>query len=172
MPDTFSCFLALNYNWTVPWKNRLARGWQFSGVTRGQTGAPFTPGIALVTGGDITGSASFGTRLVVNDATARLIERFRAPARGELGNIGTNIYRGPGFLNHDLSLYRNFKLERTNTQLRFETYNTMNQTQFSGQSTTARFENAGGTNQIDPLFLEPTSARSQRRIQIAIRVTF
>ena len=25
--------------------------------------------------------------------------------------------------------------------------------------------------QIDPLFLEPTSARSQRRIQIAIRVT-
>jgi len=164
--------LAVNYNWTVPWKHRLARGWQFSGVTRGQTGAPFTPGIALVTGGDITGSASFGTRLVVMDPAAPLTERFRAPARGELGNIGTNIYRGPGFLNHDLSLYRNFKLERTNTQLRLETYNTLNHTQYSSQSTTARFENAGATNQIDPLFLEPTNARSQRRIQIAIRVTF
>ena len=129
-------------------------------------------GISLVNGGDITGSASFATRLVVADPTLPLTERFRAPARGELGNIGTNIYRGPGFLNHDLSAYRNFKWERLNTQLRFETYNTLNHTQYSGLSTSTRFNTAGATEQIDPLFLEPTSARSQRRIQIAIRVTF
>ena len=35
-----------------------------------------------------------------------------------------------------------------------------------------RFNTVGSTEQIDPLFLEPTSARNQRRIPIAIRVTF
>jgi len=164
--------VGINYNRTVPWKHRLARGWQFAGITRGQTGASFTPGISLVNGGDITGSASFGTRLVVTDPNLPPTERFRAPARGELGNLGTNSFRGPGFLNHDLSVYRNLKWERVYTQLRFESYNTLNHTQFSGLSTGARFNAAGATEQIDSLFLEPTSARNQRRVQIAIRVTF
>lgn len=164
--------VGINYNWTLPWKHRLARGWQFSGITRGQTGAPFTPGITLVTGGDVTGSGSFPARLAVTDPSLPPTERFRAPARGELGNLGTNSFRGPGFLNHDLSVYRNFKWERVNTQLRFESYNTLNHTQFSGLSTGTRFNTVGSTEQIDPLFLEPTSARNQRRIQIAIRVTF
>ena len=114
----------------------------------------------------------FPTRLVVTDPTLSPTERFRAPARGELGNLGTNSFRGPGFLNHDLSVYRNFKWERVNTQLRFESYNSLNHTQFSGPSTGTRFNTVGSTEQIDPLFLEPTSARNQRRIQIAIRVTF
>lgn len=151
--------VGINYNWILPGKNRLARGWQLSGITR-------------VTGGDVTGSGSFPTRLVVTDPSLPPTERFRAPARGELGNLGTNSFRKPRFPNHDLSVYRNLKWERVHTQLRFESYNTLNHTQFSALSTGTRFNTVGSTEQIEPLFLKPSSARNQRRIPIAIRVTF
>ena len=81
-------------------------------------------------------------------------------------------FRVPGFLSHDLAVYRNFKWERVQTQLRFKSYNTLNHTQFSGLSTGTCLNTVGSTEQIDLLFLEPTSARHQRRIRIAIRVTF
>jgi hypothetical protein len=55
-------------------------------------------------------------------------------------------------------------------QLRFETYNTFNHTQFLDLHRTARFDPIG--NQVDPLFLTPASARSARRIQLALRLTW
>ncbi|MBM3766594.1 MAG: hypothetical protein FJW32_14490 [Acidobacteria bacterium] len=164
--------IALNYNWTMPFKrNALVKGWQVSGITRGQSGAPFTPGYTLINGADITGSSSQAARLVVIDPTAPPDTRFRAPARGEFGNLGNNTFRGPGFLNHDISLYRNFrlKIERMTAQLRFETYNTFNHTQYSSVSQSTRWDGAGATTQTDPLFLEPTAARPPRRIQLAVR---
>jgi hypothetical protein len=60
--------------------------------------------------------------------------------------------------------------ERWNGQLRLESYNTFKHTQFSGLDTTARFDSQG--NQVNQLFLQPTSARSPRRIQLALRVNF
>lgn len=164
--------IALNYNWTMPFKrNALVKGWQVSGITRGQSGAPFTPGYTLINGADISGSGSQTARLVVIDPTAPPDTRFRAPARGEFGNLGNNTFRGPGFLNHDISLYRNFRLrtERMTAQLRFETYNTFNHTQHSAISQSTRWDGAGATTQTDPLFLEPTAARPPRRIQLAVR---
>ena len=94
--------MRINYNGTLTGKNRLAREWQFSGIT-------------LVTGGDVTGSGSFPTRLVVTDPTLPPTKRCRAPARAELENLGTNSFPGPGLLNHDLSVSRNFKWERIHT---------------------------------------------------------
>jgi hypothetical protein len=166
--------IALNYNWTSPLRRNIwLGGWQISGITRGQSGAPFTPGYTLVNGADITGSGSQAARLVVVDPAAPIEERFRAPLRGEVGNLGANTLRQPGFLNHDISLYRNFRLtERWQTQFRFETYNTFNHTQYSGVSTGTRWETAGATQQSDPLFLEPIAARPPRRIQLAIRINF
>ncbi|MBM3785116.1 MAG: hypothetical protein FJW30_12190 [Acidobacteria bacterium] len=166
--------IAVNYNWTMPFKrNPWVRGWQVSGITRGQSGAPFTPGYTLVNGADITGSASQTARLVVVDPSAPPEQRFRAPMRGEAGNLGNNTFRHPGFLNFDVSLYRNFKItERTGAQLRFETYNSLNSAQFSQVSTSTRWERAGETVQSDPLFLEPIAARPPRRIQLAVRFNF
>ncbi|MBL8229656.1 MAG: carboxypeptidase regulatory-like domain-containing protein [Bryobacterales bacterium] len=165
--------IAVNYNWVMPWKkNVLARGWQVSGITRGQSGAPFTPGYTLVNGADITGSSSQAARLVVVDGNAPIEQRFRAPMRGELGNLGNNTMRHPGFLNFDISLYRNFKWERWSSQLRLETYNSFNHPQFSSVSTGTRWEGAGSTEQTDPLFGEPISARPPRRIQLALRINW
>lgn len=163
--------LAINYNWKLPFdRNILVKGWQLSGITRGQTGAPFTPGYTLVNGADITGSGSQGARLVVADPTAPVETRFRAPARGEVGNLGTNTLRHPGFLNFDVSIYRDMKFERVTTTLRFETYNTFNHTQYSAVSANTRWDGAGSTVQTDPLFLEPVSARTPRRIQLALQL--
>jgi hypothetical protein len=77
----------------------------------------------------------------------------------------------PGFDNWDMALYRRVSVtERIAAQLRFETYNTFNHTQFSNLSTTATFNPAG--KQIDPLFLTPTAARSSRKVQLAIRLNW
>ena len=55
-------------------------------------------------------------------------------------------------------------------EFRCESFNTFNHTQFSTLSTQAKFDLQG--NQVDPLFLEPTAARSPRRVQLALRLNF
>jgi len=172
--------LNLRYNWQLPklgkklHSRRLGRftdDWEFAGIYRLMSGAPFTPGFSTVDGQDITGTPSESARIDVADPAAPPLERFGRPARGTFGNAGANILRGPGTNNWDLSLYRTLRLpERKTLQLRFETYNTFNHTQFSSLSTTARFDQQGV--QIDPLFLEPTNARSARRIQFALRMNW
>ncbi len=148
-------------------------GWELAGISRGQSGAPFTPGYTLTTGVDITGTPTEGARLNLLDPSAAATDRFSAPVRGEGGNLGTNTLRGPGFFNWDISVFRNIRFkESRNLELRFESYNTLNHPQFSSLSTTARFDTAGTTTQTDPLFLQPTSARSPRRIQLAVRFNF
>lgn len=150
----------------------LTDGWELSSIARFSSGAAFTPGYALVSGTDITGTPNESARVVVLPGPALPdTERFAPPERGTFGNAGAGILRGPGFANLDLSLYRVLKLtERRTLQLRFESYNTLNHTQFSGVSQTARFDAAGA--QIDPLFLQPTSSRSPRRVQLALRLNF
>ncbi|MCX6633667.1 MAG: hypothetical protein NT090_01010, partial [Acidobacteria bacterium] len=117
--------------------------------------------------------ASQGARIVVLDPKADPLYRFGPPARGTVGNAGVGVLRGPGFFNLDLSLFRTVSLkERKTVQLRFETYNTLNHAQFSAVSQQARFDSASSTTQIDPMFLEPTAARSARRVQLALRLNW
>ncbi|MBI3473255.1 MAG: TonB-dependent receptor [Candidatus Solibacter usitatus] len=172
--------LSLRYYWALPRPGkasghrglgRLTDGWELSGISRFMSGAPFTPGYSLVSGVDITGTPSESARVVVVDPRADPVQRFTAPQRGMFGNAGVGVLTGPGVNNWDISLYRQFRLaERRTAQLRFETYNTFNHTQFRTLSTTARFDPQGA--QVDPLFLEPTESRGPRRIQLALRVNW
>jgi hypothetical protein len=173
---------SLRYTWQLPGlKNRIgfrplaivASDWEISGTSRFQTGGPFTPGYALADYVDVLGGASVesnGTRMDVIDPNAPPALRFGRPARGDWGNAGMNILRKPGINVWDVSLYRALRFtERFKGQLRFESYNTFNHTQFNAVNQTARWQ---GQNQIDPTFLEPTSAVNPRRIQLAVRVSF
>jgi len=176
--------LSASYHWNLPKPSKtmqfrpvhwLADNWEISGVTRMSTGGPFTPGYSLINSlPSPTGSQSESARVdVVNpDAPAGL--RFGPPRQGppaSIGNLGRNTLTGPGVDNWDVSLYRNLQVsERFKAQLRFESYNTFNHTQFSGIDTGLRFDPAG--NQANPLFMQPTSARPPRRIQLAIRLSF
>ena len=171
---------SLRYNWTLPKPGKLLEsrtlglvtdGWELSGITRVMSGAPFTPGYSLVTPIEISGTPSEAARLRLLDPNAPAVSRFGAPLPGTFGNLGVNTLRGPGTHNWDISMNRQLKFtERWTGQLRFESYNTFNHTQFSGLDTTARFDAQG--SQVNPLFLQPTSARSPRRIQLALRVNF
>ena len=171
---------SVRYNWTLPNPGKMLQmralgrvtdGWELSGITRTMSGGPFTPGYSLVNGIEITGTPSEGARVRVLDPSAPAVSRFGAPLVGTFGNAGVNILKGPGVNNWDISLNRQMKFtDRWTGQLRFESYNTFNHTQFSGLDTTARFDTQG--NQVNPVFLQPTSARSPRRIQLALRVNF
>jgi hypothetical protein len=109
----------------------------------------------------------------VLDPNAAPLERFRPPDKYSFGNAGPGILRLPGIANWDISLYRNIRLrERRSLQLRWETYNTFNHTQFSNVLQTAKFQSATNWTQVDPLFLQPTSARAARTMQIAVRLNF
>ena len=67
-------------------------------------------------------------------------------------------------------------------QLRFETYNTFNHTQWSPYDTGLNFQllspqpDPAAPNkaykQINPLFMQPNAARPPRRAQISARLTF
>ena len=154
-----------------PLLGAVTDGWELAGTTRLQTGGPFTPGITTVDGANLTGTPSEGARVNVGDPTADELLRFTRPARGTFGNAGTGILRGPGVHNWDISLYRTVKIaERKDLQLRFETYNTFNHTQWSSQYTTAKFDLTG--KQVDEVFLTPSAARPPRRVQLALRLNF
>ena len=60
--------------------------------------------------------------------------------------------------------------ERFNGQLRFETYNTFNHTQFNGVNSTAQFNTKA--QQINTAFMLPNGARPPRCVQLAFRLLF
>ena len=129
-------------------------GWEMAGISRFTTGGAFTPGLSTVDGQDITGTPSENARLYVLNPDAPPLERFGRPARGTFGNVGVGVLRLPGMNNWDISVYKSVRItERIRTQLRLESYNTFNHSQFSSVTSTARFSAQGV--QVDPLFLEP-----------------
>jgi hypothetical protein len=177
-PQVFSA----NYRWALPKfrsLRRITENWELTGITRFQSGSPYTPGFSLVSGVDVTGSTSASTRPNVKDPHAPAIaDRFgpivigtTQPTVPMFGNAGKNILSQPGIANFDMSLSKNFRIaERINSTFRFETYNTFNHTQFSSTDNTLRFD--AKAVQINPLFGEPTAARAARRIQLSLRLSF
>jgi len=176
----------------------VADGWALSGVLRMMTGGPTTPGYSLVNGiASPTGSPDDGARAevvnpdaplgpVINGNTITTTTRFGPapePANQakvpwaipsntpQLGNLGKNTMYGPGTNNWDLSLYRNVKFsERVTSQLRLETYNTFNHSQWSGYNTSLQFNSAGAM--VNTPFDTPNGARPPRRMQVALRLWF
>jgi hypothetical protein len=171
---------SVRYTWLLPRPGEryglrplswIADGWEMAGISRFSTGGAFTPGLSTVDGQDITGTPSEGARPLILDPTASPLDRFGRPVRGSFGNTGVGVLRLPGVNNWDMSIYRELKFtERTKVQLRLESYNTFNHTQFSGLTTTARFNSQG--QQVDPLFLHSSAARSPRRVQLAMRLNW
>jgi hypothetical protein len=179
----------INWLWSLPqrqWSFKPAgvalNGWQLSGITTFQSGAPVNVGYSLVTARDLSGTPSIAPRiLVVGDPVLPKGERtfnqnfrtdvFRVPSAGTLGFLSKNMLAGPGINNWDLALFKNFVIkEGLRLQFRSELYNAFNHTQFSAYDSTARFDAAG--NQVNTRFGQFTAARDPRIAQLAIRVMF
>jgi hypothetical protein len=96
----------------------------------------------------------------------------RPVGRGDIGNSCNNAkFILPGFNNHDLSLFKVFKItEHKTLQFRWETFNTLNHTQFSTVGTTAQFNPAG--QQTNSTFGKVTAARDGRKMMFGLKFQF
>jgi len=146
---------ALNYSYDIPKVAPMLKmkklspvidGWNISGITTAISGAPFTPGFSTTNGLDITGSPNEGARIdVVGDPFKNVPAglyfnpaAFSRPAVGTIGNAGTNIIYGPGYVNYDLTLAKTIPIglsEKRAIKLKLEAFNAFNHTQFSGINT-------------------------------------
>jgi hypothetical protein len=194
--------LSVNYNYVVPdlsqkWDNLFVQtvfdGWQVSGITSALTGTWTTFGYGF-TGApfnDMTGGPGGSRVAIVCDPTLpggeRTLERqFRTECiqmpgpttdANDIYYLGTDSnaqWVSPGYINHDLTLFKNFRMGGSrNLQFRMEFYNLLNSDQFTGVDTGAQFNFATGA-QTDTAFgtVTGTRAASARVIQLGLRFTF
>jgi hypothetical protein len=188
----------LNYVYRLPqfsrlWNNGFSRkafdGWELSGITRFQSGAPLGFSYTTVAGTDLTGTsgvAGVDSRVVLigNPNLSRgertIYRAFRTevvkpPDRETfgIGNAPKDPIRGPGVNNWDISLFKNTAVThdgKHRLQFRFEMYNAFNHTQFSAEDTAARFDPQ--SNNVNGRFGQYTAARDARRIQAGLKYMF
>ncbi len=160
----------------------LTEGWAISGITRATTGFP----VRLHVDGDnsLTGSIPNGVNNHSEDlpdyngAPLNLngnprnglpylnVSAFSDNALGTPGNASRRSFSGPGELNFDMALLRNFKFSETKAlQFRLETFNTFNHAQFFGPaSVEGDYDSA--------LFGHVVKAQPPRLIQVALKFTY
>jgi hypothetical protein len=97
-----------------------------------------------------------------------------APLGSTAGEIGRNPFTGPGINNFDLALMKDVHItESKYIEMRFETYNTFNHTQFTPYSFQPNNDIGGVVADInDPRFGTVISAAGGRVIQLAGKIYF
>jgi len=153
-------------------------GWQISGITSLNTGLPQRVTSAL--GVDWAGLGTVGASaapirpdMVSNPNQGAPGDRFQffntnsfqAVPNGEtrLGNAPSTSVIGPGLHTWNISMYKNFRFEKgRSAQLRVESFNTFNHTNWGSVST-----GLGNTN-----FGQVISTRDPRRLQLGLKVGF
>ncbi len=158
---------------------KVLGGWQVNGIFSAYGGTPFTvtasssslnaPGESQTADqvkATVTKLGGIGANSPYYDASA-----FAAVTQVRYGTSGRDILFGPGLVNVDASLFRNFRItERWGAQLRGECYNLSNTPHFSNPSANV---SSGG-------FLTITSALSrannveggERQFRVALRISF
>jgi hypothetical protein len=170
----------------------LFNNWQVSGIYTAQSGAPLGITYNYAPAQDITGSTDAGrVNLIANPVLPKDQRTFSqafntaaitapSPVVCQVpntpfscwGNAAKDVFRGPGLNNFDVSLFKNmpFKEGRVRAQLRVESYNIFNHTQFTAVGTTATFSATG--QQTNGTFGQYTAAANPRNLQLALRVMF
>ena len=139
-------------------------GWQVSGIVTMESGLPININLGGAQGGngisggnnrpDLVGSVSYPHTVAQWFSPSA----FAAPAIGAWGTLGHNALRGPGRDNWNLSLFKEFTLSESRgsrLELRLETFNTWNHTQYNGVSTSLTSSDFGRvTSAFDPRILQ------------------
>ena len=159
---------AVNFIYDIPFlrnsSNRLLKstigGWEVSGIVTVTSGLPINP---QLTGGQSSNGLNNATNRpdrvssVSYPRTAAEwfnIAAFAPPPSGAWGNAAHNSLRGPGRNNWNLSLFKSFVLNETRGsrfELRAESFNTWNHTEFNQVSNALGSKNFGQvTSAFDP----------------------
>jgi len=163
-------------------KKWLTQGWVISGITRATSGFPVT----LRVDGDnsLMGSVPNGVNnrsLDLPDYNGQALslnsnprnglvyfntDAFAPNAIGTAGDASRRSFSGPGELNFDLALLRNFKFSETRAlQFRLESFNTFNHAQFFGPASV-------NGDISSALFGQVVKAQPPRLLQLALKYTF
>jgi hypothetical protein len=182
--------VAINYSYRIPGLSHdavtraLTDNWQISGISSILSGPHQGFTLALTGVSNVNGSVGgAGSRVdILCDpnlprSERTLLRQFKTECIGppsdpnRIGNSTNDEYIGPGYINHDFSLFRNIPISGSKTlQFRFEMYNALNSMQVSTVNTAATFDTSG--KQTNAAFGQVTAARDSRRIQLALRFTF
>src|SRR5271169_4343947 len=145
-------------------------GWQVSGIVTMESGLPININLSGWQGGNGVGGNN-RPNLTGTLTTPHLVNEwfspgaFTAPAAGAWGTIPHNDLRGPGRDNWNLSLFKRFNLWESRgsyLELRLETFNTWNHTQFQNIDSTLG----------DSRFGQVTSAFDPRILQLGGKIYF
>ena len=158
-----------SFSWLCPYRNRLVHGWQIAGTNRFYTGAPFT---TVVTSANLNlGEASRPNRIgkgtLPNPGPNMWFDVPDFPVVPDgsfaFGNAGRNVLDGPGRIEVNLSLLKNFAVrEQHRFQFRWELFNVLNHANFGLPANAVNAVNAGTL----------LSADSGRLMQFALRYSF
>jgi hypothetical protein len=190
--------LVINYNYELPkasdrWNNLFSRlaldGWQVSGITvvQSQPRGGFTYTFTGAPTNDLSGNGGQRRVSVVCDPNLPSDERtfdrqFRTecitPGGGPgdpfyLGSSTNDEYHPPGYINHDITFFKNFAIGTRSLQFRAELYNAFNTTQYQDVDTSAVFDFNTGL-QTDTNFGRITGVRpnTNRIVQLGLRFRF
>jgi hypothetical protein len=161
------------------WTERVAGGWQLSGITTFATGLP----VQITEGNDVSLAGSIGTDVpnftpgkIINNSDPRSgqpyfnTSLFTFENPGQIGNSNRRFFHGPGLNNWDMALLKNISLTESKLiELRFEAFNIFNHAQFKG----ANPSNPAAFGSIDSSsFGKITAANDPRILQVAAKFRF
>jgi hypothetical protein len=139
-------------------------GWKLSNIATAQSGASLDPALSAARQGLAT-----RPNLVAPVRQIDTVQQwfstssFVQPAAGYYGNAGTGVITGPGLVNLDVALHKDFRIrERHSVEFRSEFFNVLNHTNFGGVVTTLG----------NGAFGRVTSARDPRILEFALRYQF
>jgi len=181
--------LVATYEYTLPVdrlsrrSNRWTQGWVLSGITHASTGFPVT--LSSADDNSLQGSNPNGVNNRYMDLPDVVpgpldvgsykqggqsyyfnISLFKPNALGTPGDASRRYFYGPGSFNTDLALLKSIPLTESKAlQLRLETFNVFNHSQFFGPQ-------AVNGNISSPLFGEIVKAAPPRLMQLAVKFTF
>jgi Carboxypeptidase regulatory-like domain/TonB-dependent Receptor Plug Domain len=185
--------LSVSYVYALPFfrhdtglVHTLLGGWQWSGITVAQTGAPFSvangtqytdnAGVGNATISNSGGVVSFpdvvGNPNSVPSGVQNLFQQqhifgvlkynptaFDIPVGLTFGDAARNMLRMPGRLNFDMGLFKRFEFkERYAFEFRWETFNTFNHTQLDAFGNTNNPGGAGGAGGNVAMGCSPVAA--------------
>ncbi|HEU0141538.1 MAG TPA: hypothetical protein VFQ79_17575, partial [Bryobacteraceae bacterium] len=162
----------------------LLGGWQLNGIFSSYSGTPFT-----VTSAGTSLNAPANTQTADQVKPEVKILGGTGPGQAyfdplafapvtdvRFGNSGLNILRGPGVVNLDLGLFREFSAtERVKIQFRAESFNVTNTPHFSNPGTNVSNLLLGADRSVSALrgYAEILSAQEdERQFRLGLRISF
>jgi hypothetical protein len=180
--------LIVNYIWELPFGRgktymrdgalgRIMEGWQFTGISLFEDGHPYdvfgnrdSEHTSVSTRADLIGNPGIPAGSA-RTQTGPPVSAFDLAPYGRAGNLGRNVFVGPGTVNTDLVLAKNQSItERMKMQLRFEFYNLFNRVQFAQPGNLIADPGTFGLSTAT--VSRPDGTSSARQIQLALKLSF